>query len=559
MVILGNPPYSVSSQNASVEVGSDGKKHKTWIGTLLDGYKKDLNEKKLNLDDDYIKFIRFAHYLIEKNGQGVIGMITNNSFLDGITHRRMRQYLLETFDHIYVINLHGNSKRKEVAPDGGKDENVFDIQQGVGITLFVKTGSKKKLGQVHYMDLYGKREAKYEWLEKHDVRNTKWNELGISEPNFFFVPKDFALQDEYEKGLRLSDLFPTWNSGVKTDRDPLFIDMDRQVLSERIQVLLSNKYDDQFRHEYRVEDSGSYKLTKKIHGTIFSEERLAPIQYRIFDIRWTYYDPKIISRPAQKSMKHMIKNNIGILFKRQAKESSNYSNFFVSNCLTIDGLFAIDPLGREVLAPLYLYADSLTIEGGQSVPNLEMKLLQPVLDTLKLDWLATGNSNGSNSCGPEDILDYIYAVLHSPMYRDRYKDFLKIDFPRVPFTRDVKLFWKLVSLGREIRSLHLLESPKLDELITKFPIAGSNEVEKIRFENDKVWINATQYFDGVSAVAWNFFIGGYQPAQKWLKDRKGRELTSDDLLHWQRMIVALQETDRLMKQIGKTIEKWPII
>lgn len=564
MVVLGNPPYSSSSQNASIEVGPDGKKRKTWIGALLDDYKNGLNEKKLNLDDDYIKFIRFSHHLIEKNGQGMVAMITNNSFLDGITHRRMRQSLLETFGDIYVVDLHGNSKRKEKAPDGGKDDNVFDIQQGVCIILFVRSGKDaKRLGVVHHIDVYGERENKYEWLETHDAKSSHWQSLECRQPNYFFVPKDLELQTEYDQGLQLSDCFGIWNSGVKTDRDPLFIDIDRHQIEARMKSLLSGAFTHDFRNQYRVEDSGSYKLTKKIQGIEYSEHYLSPIQYRLFDIRWTYYDPRVISRPAQKSMRHMMRKNVGLIFKRQAKES-DYTHFFAANSLIIDGLFAIDPLGREVLAPLYLYPDSTTVSGEQRTANLDMKLLSPALKNLKLDWVPDGIGDGKTTCGPEDIFDYIYAVLHCPAYRTRYKEFLKIDFPRVPFTTNTALFWQLVNLGREVRVLHLLESPELKKLRTSYPVAGTDVVEKIRFEGEatgKVWINATQYFGDVPKIAWEFFIGGYQPAQKWLKDRKGRTLSSDDLLHYQRVIVALCETDRLMKEIDAEIADaggWPM-
>lgn len=365
MVVLGNPPYSVSSQNASIEVGTDGKKRKTWIGKLLDDYKKDLNEKKLNLDDDYIKFIRFAHHLIEKNGQGIVAMITNNSFLDGITHRRMRQSLLETFDEIFVLDLHGNSKRKEKALDGGKDENVFDIQQGVGITLFVKTGSKKKLGTVRHFDLYGKRESKYEWLETHDVQNTPWKKLETPEPGFFFVPKDFDLQKEYEEGLHLSDLFSIWNSGVKTDRDSLFIDMDRNVLEKRIETLLSGNFDQQFKKEFRVEDSESYKLTKALHDIHFDEKHMIPILYRPFDNQWIYYDPAIISRPAANVMCHFSSNkNFALLVLRQAAVSSWQHSFITNHICDVNFTASAGLLGSGYVFPLYLSSDSGTVEGN---------------------------------------------------------------------------------------------------------------------------------------------------------------------------------------------------
>ena len=164
-----------------------------------------------------------------------------------------------------------------------------------------------------------------------------------------------------------------------------------------------------------------------------------------------------------------------------------------------------------------------------------------------------------NTFAPIDILDYIYAVLHSPTYREKYKEFLKIDFPRVPYPKDKDTFWQLVKLGGEIRQIHLLESPTVEQYITQYPEDGDKIVTKPKFVNSlegldvvgKVYINDTQYFDNVPQIAWDFYIGGYQPAQKWLKDRKDRKLEFDDILNYQKIIVALAETDRLMKEIDK--------
>ncbi len=562
MVVLGNPPYSVSSQNASIEIGPDGKKRKTWIGKLLDDYKKDLNEKKLNLDDDYIKFIRFAHHLIEKNGQGIVAMITNNSFLDGITHRRMRQSLLETFDHIYALDLHGNSKRKEKSPDGGKDENVFDIMQGVGITLFVKTGSKKKRGVLHHVDLYGKREEKYAWLDAHDVSNTKWQKLEAPEPNNFFVPKDLQLQDEYDNGLKLNLLFSKYGAGVKTERDHVSIHTTLDGIKKTVEDFVSLSID-QLRSKYNLQkdsrdwsiDRAKADVTSHQHSTLFH-----PILYRPFDIRYTWYSGKakgFIGTPGYSTMIHMQQKNTALMMLKIDRRQQ-YA-FFAGNSLV--GKDAVSSLDMCSVMPLYLYTDSSTLDNQTRTANLSMELLQPVLDTLKLKWIPDGAGDTKSMCGPEDIFDCIYAVLHSPAYRERYKEFLKIDFPRVPFTSSRDVFWKLVALGRELRLLHLLESSALSTLITQYPVAGDNTVDKPTYEDGKVWINNTQYFAGVPQEAWGSTIGGYQPAQKWLKDRKERVLSSDDLLHYQKMIVALVETGRLMREVDVIIEKcggWPL-
>jgi predicted helicase len=300
MVVIGNPPYSVSSSNKG-----------EWIQELIKVYKKDLGERKINLDDDYIKFLRFSEYLIEKNESGIVAMITNNSFIDGITHRQMRKHLLETFDDIYILDLHGSSKKKEKTPDGGKDENVFDIQQGVAISIFIrKEGKKKGMGTVHHAELWGKCKNKFDKLDTNNLATMKWSRLENAEPYYFFVPKNLNLQVEYNRGFSIAELMPVHNSGVSTDRDPLFIDFSRDVLQQRIQVLLSGDYDTNFADSYRVVDSSSYKLTQKIKGKSFDEVYIQDIQYRIFDSRYIYYDPALVSRPAYKVTQHFLGRKI---------------------------------------------------------------------------------------------------------------------------------------------------------------------------------------------------------------------------------------------------------
>lgn len=518
MVVIGNPPYSVSSSNKG-----------EWIQEQIKDYKKDLGERKINLDDDYIKFIRFAEHFIEKNKSGIVAMITNNSFIDGITHRQMRKHLLETFDEIYILDLHGNSKKKEKAPDGGKDENVFDIQQGVSINIFVrKNENKEKLGAVYHAELFGKREAKFEALNKSDIEKIKWQKLDYSAPYYFFVPKDFKLEEEYKKGFKLDELFPVSNSGVKTDRDTLFIDMDRGVLERRINTLLSGDYDNKFKQEYRIIDSSGYKLTERLKDKYFNENFIQTVQYRPFDYQWIYYDPNLISRPADKVMSHIVGNkNIAIVTARQFGGGSHFICLITKTISEISS----QPFAPYTLFPLYLYT-----EDGSKVPNLKKDILDEIEKIV-------GKTTS------EDIFDYIYAVLHSPIYREKYKEFLKIDFPRVPYPKDKKQFQTLVALGRELREIHLLESSKVGQFITTYPISGSDTVEKISYKDGKVFINATQYFGDVSEIAWNFYIGGYQPAQKWLKDRKGRTFNNSDIEHYQKIIVALVETDRIMKEI----------
>lgn len=521
MVITGNPPYSISSSNKG-----------EWIQNLIKDYKKGLGERKINLDDDYIKFIRFAEHFIEKNKTGIVAMITNNSFIDGITHRQMRKHLLETFDDIYILDLHGNSKKKEKSPDGSKDENVFDIQQGVSINIFIrKNQNKEKLGVVYHSELFGKREVKFEALNNTEIDKIKWQKLDYSEPYYFFVPKNFGANEEYEKGFKIDELFPISNSGVKTDRDTLFIDIDKDVLEERVQKLLLGNYDENFKQEFRVVDSGSYKLTEKLKGESFDDNYLQPIQYRPFDYQWIYYNADLVSRSGFTVFKHVFKKeNLLLLTSRSIPPNQDFDRVLVSKNIS-DIHSASD---QTYAFPLYLYS-----ENNLKIPNLKKEIVDEIEKII-------------GKVTPENILDYIYATLHSKNYREKYKEFLKIDFPRVPYPKDKKQFNNLVMLGEELRHLHLLESDKLSNPITTYSISGDDIVEKVKYEKGNIYINKTQCLGDVPEVAWDFYIGGYQPAQKWLKDRKGRKLINSDIEHYQKIIVALVETDRIMKEIDIT-------
>lgn len=546
MVVIGNPPYANFGQMNRGE----------WIHSLIADYKKDLNEKKINLDDDYIKFIRYGQYFIEKNGEGILAYISNNSFIDGVTHRQMRKHLLESFDKIYILNLHGSAKKNEVAPDGSKDENVFDIQQGVSINLFIKTNKKEKMGEVFYADFYGIRYEKYESLLRNSIKTVSWKKLDYREPYYFFVPKDFSLYDIYQKYFSINELFQKVNNGIKTDRDSLFIDFDKNVLSKRMQILLSGNIPSSFIREYRVIDSGSYKITQKIRGLKYNSKYISPIQYRPFDYRFTYYDPKIISRPAQKVMPSIIKGSIALLSCRQ-QSTFDFQHILVTNILSEVCTISLQTKETTYVFPLYTYLDlseQTTIDNKNSrFPNLNFEIVNKIAENLILKFTFEKIEN-KNTFAPIDIFDYIYAILHSPLFREKYKEFLKIDFPRIPFPKNTKTFWELVKLGGELRTIHLLEKPIVRKYVTSYPISGSNIVEKPEYKNGKVFINKKQYFDNVPEMAWVFYIGGYQPAQKWLKYRKGGELSVEDIFHYQKIIVALTETDRIMKEIDKAAE-----
>lgn len=550
MCVIGNPPYSgISSNNGE------------WISNLIEDYKYvdgvHFNERKHWLNDDYVKFLRYGQHFIEKNGSGVLAFINPHGFLDNPTFRGMRWHLLKTYDKIYTIDLHGNSKKKETAPDGSPDQNVFDIQQGVSINIFVKTGKKKanELGKVFHYDLFGKREMKYDFLSENSLRDVEFKELAYNKPYYFFVPKDDLGRELYEKGFKVSEVFENFTSGMVTANDKLSVFKTIKELNETTDNILTseNPYT-----EFKIKDSRRVSKEGRLDDLRNARAKgVMKVHFRPFDFNFMYQFDKNehwINSPRNDVMQHFVKgNNIGLVVARQCADDwkyvlcTKYANDF--NLTGTAGRY-----GSGYTFPLYIYPETnsqQTIEQSEARrPNLKAEIVNQIAKNLGLTF-TNEKETTENTFSPIDILDYIYAVLHSPTYREKYKEFLKIDFPRVPYPKDQDSFWKLVKLGGEIREIHLLESPTVENYITQYPIDGDNMVGKPQFKDGKVYINEIQYFDNVPQVAWEFYIGGYQPAQKWLKDRKGRKLEFDDILHYQKIIVALSETDRLMKEIDK--------
>ena len=537
MVVLGNPPYNISTQNKN-----------SWIDGLIAEYKQGLKEKKLNLDDDYIKFIRYGQYLTENNTNGILAYISNNSFIDGVTHRKMRETLLKSFDKIYIFNLHGSSIKREAGPDGKSDGNVFDIQQGVSINIFIKTTEKTEPAKVYYRDLFGRREEKYQFLLEHNLLSLEWLELRPENPYYFFVPKNFDNQLEYEKGFSVTELFTVYNNAIKTDRDTLFIDMDREILEKRIKKLLSKKYDEQFAKTYRVFDSGSYKLTGAINRKVFDSQNILPIQYRPFDYRFIYYQRGLTSRPAYNVMRHFIGNeNEGLVCSRQYGGNKFFICFIVNKLIEISS----QPYAPYTVFPLYLYPDEDVLDKTEKRrPNLNIKIVNRIAEKLNLRFTEE-KTDDNGTFAPIDILDYIYAVLHSPAYRTQYGEFLKIDFPRIPYPADAGQFKSLAGVGAKLRNIHLLKTVTPSEDLARYPIEGGNTIDSLTYKDEKVWINKSQYFEAVPPETWNFYVGGYQPAQKWLKDRKDRTLSFDEIQHYQKIVNALHLTGKIQQEIDR--------
>ena len=552
MCVIGNPPYAVSSTNKN-----------DWIQDLISNYKKNLNERKINLDDDYIKFIRYGQHYIDKNGSGVLAYISNNSFLDGITHRQMRKHLLESFDKIYILDLHGNSRKLETSPDGSIDQNVFDIMAGVSINIFVKTGKKKKneLGQVYNYDLYGKRDFKYKTLTENDLSSLNYSSIECNSPYYFFVPKNFESANQYDLGFKIDELLPFNNSGFETAKDKFLIKFNKTDIKS-LKEDIENFSSEEISSKYNLKITKANEVKSDIENA-YTIESL----YRPFDKRYTLISTNskgVMFRPRFDTVKHLLKENVALLCcKRQT--SFDFQHAFITKSAVERCSVSLQTGEVSYAFPLYLYPETngqQTIEqSNERKPNLKAEIVKQIAESLGLTF-TNEKETTENTFAPIDILDYIYAVLHSPTYREKYKEFLKIDFPRIPYPKDKDTFWQLVKLGGEIRQIHLLESPTVEQYITQYPIDGDNFVNRKITKSSpgyvadnethgKVYINDHQYFDKVPLVAWEFYIGGYQPAQKWLKDRKGRKLEFDDILHYQKIIVALSETDRLMKEIDK--------
>jgi predicted helicase len=604
-VVLGNPPYSVSSQNASkrkrilnqdekyladveytgsvwnriYKTGKAGKTitELTHIGEILELYKGRVRlegEKNIQpLDDDYIKFIRFAQYQIENNSHnaGIIGFITNHSYLNGLIHRGMREELLKYFDTLYIMDLHGNSLLKETTPDGNFDQNVFDIQQGVAILIAVREKSNpdygstayksrngiKEMAKVLYYDVWGSREDKYNFLESASLDNVDWIEVTPAAPNYFFAPKNLDYEDEYKRELSITDIFPIYAAGSQTRRDNLCVDYDRENLINRFSDIAINTNLEELKQKYNIKDT-EYWTLEKAKLDIQENEIASNVllyAYRPFDNRWVYYNPKIIERGDSRKelMAHLLKgNNIALLSCRQQVEPGFY-HIFCSGILTERCIVSLKSRELTYVFPLYTYPNTENQQTNlflEKTPNLSPKLLAAI--KIKLGKIPT----------PEEIFYYAYAIFHSPTYRTRYAEFLKIDFPRLPLTSNQNLFTELAIKGEELVNLHLMKSDIFNYLITTYQGIGDNQVTEVTYNSElqRVYINKQSYFTDIPPHIWEFKIGGYQVLDKWLKDRKNakRELSIEEINHYQKIVIALTETLQIMEEIDIIIPGFPM-
>ena len=539
MVMIGNPPYSGESHNKG-----------SWIMSKMESYKlepggkiplQERNPKWIN--DDYVKFIRLAQDYVERNGNGIVAFINPHGYLDNPTFRGMRWNLLETFDSIYTLDLHGNGKKKETTPDGGKDENVFDIMQGVSINLFVKTGKKAKgeLGKVYHKDLFGLRQDKYVYLDNANINSVGYHEITPTEPMYFFVPKNFELDHEYNQNcFGINELFVENSVGIVTTKDDFVICDNEKEVSNRVADII-NMTEEELRKKYKLTDTADWTIkgAKADAGEQIDKSKIFPITYRPFDKKYLYYTGKtkgFVARSRYSVLHHLLSpKNIGLVIGRQGQVvgKMQWNLVFITKGI-VD--FNTYYRGGGCTFPLFLVKDNMGLE--ELIPNFNKSVLSQIEQFIE------------NTVDPYELLDYIYAVLHSSNYRERYKEFLKVDFPRIPYPTTAEEYHRLSALGSQLRKLHLMEEVPPTKH-AQFNTPGSNVVDKPEYKGNSVWINKEQCFEDVPETAWNFYIGGYQPAQKWLKDRRGRELTFDDIAHYRKIITVLEETDRLMKEIDK--------
>lgn len=575
MVVLGNPPYSYNSANKGA-----------WISERIRDYYsvdgKPLGERNpKGLQDDYVKFIRFGQWRIEKTGRGALAFITNHGYLDNVTFRGMRQSLLKTFTDIYIVNLHGNATKREVTPEGNVDENVFDIQTGVAISIFVKDSEKDvELADVKYIDLWGRRKDKNSWLNQNDLDTSAWIDIECRSPDYLFIPQDAAKKAEYDECFAIKDIALENAPGMTTARDRLTIRDTADSVWDTVTKFSSLDAEEAREHYSLGKDVRDWKVhlaQADIKDSGPSKDRIAKLMYRPFDRRFTYYTGKtkgFICMPRRKIMSHFRSgDNIGLVIGR-AGQAADFTVWNVIYCT--DSLLDLNIFrrGGGALFPLYLYPENKELlnpdafplsEQGRR-PNLSQAFVRQMETKLGLPFITEGgafvNDDAPQCFGPEDVFYYAYAVFHSPTYRQRYAEFLKIDFPRLPLTSDVGLFGALVQFGAELVSLHLMKSPRLSEYMTTYNVDGDNVIARgypqYDEKKERVYLNKAQYVGGVPPAIWDFHIGGYQALRKWLKDRRGRELSYDDLNHVQRMVTALAETVRIMAAIDAVIPQFPI-
>jgi predicted helicase len=573
--IIGNPPYSKLSSNWN-----------EWINELLHGrmdgartanyYEcngRPLGERTLWIQDDYIKFMRLSQLQIDLTGIGIHAFITNNGYLDNPTLRGMRQQLKSTFQKLYVLDLHGSTKRGERASDGAADKNVFDIQQGVAIGIFTRllvNGHTKVL----HAGLMGDRKSKYQTLTEQNHSSICYVEIASEGPANLFIPIDTTHWTEYEGAQKITEIFSLHHSGIITKRDSLTIHWSADEAFRTVSefVALNSKA---AKEKYGLpDDVRDWKVTwaqADLRETGISKRNVIPVLYRPFDVRFTYFTGRsrgFVGWPVANVTRQMLSgDNLALVTTRMTK-GEKFDHVLVSRYMNEVICLSARTSNNAFIFPLYsnnsntnnsLFSrtDRSTLE-----PNINPYFTKRLSLLFGIPFRSELREQSTEAFGPTDIFNYIVALLSSPRYRQRYSEFLSRDFPHILIPATFQLFHTLANFGNSLVSLHLLESLKFDRTITEYFVGRALQVEKVSWSKNTVWLDKAQTtgFTDVCEEVWNFHIGGYRVCEKWLKDRKGRTLLKGDIAHYQKIIVALSETIRLMKQIDEFIEQyggWP--
>lgn len=563
LVILGNPPYSGHSATKNDWTEKLLKEDVDGAQSYYNVDGKPLGEKNPKwLQDDYVKFLRFSQWKVHKAGQGIMGMITNHSYLDNPTFRGMRQSLMNTFNEIYIIDLHGNGLKKETTPQGGKDENVFDIRQGVSIFIGIKEKGKKGC-KIFADDLYGARKEKYDWLEKTKFSKKTFEAAKPQKPYYFLKKDNTSGIREYLNWISVQEIFPVNSVGIVTARDQFVIDFDRNTLEQRIRQFRNPKVDETLLAQtYNLKNTGSWNITqarKRLLEDTHWEDHFHKILYRPFDVQEIYYHPSVIERDRREVMDNMLKDNVAINLVRQVKASNEWRHVLISDKIVESSFVSNKTSEITYCFPLYLYKIAEPkrnsthgmmmlfepeAEYGSKgrIPNISKAIIEKLEKAYKKKFQ-------SKELQPEHIMHYCYAILYSNAYREKYAEFLKIDFPRIPFTSNYKLFLQLAELGEELTEFHLLKHKLLNKPVAKYKGKGDDRVEKPKYDQEKqmVFINDGNYFEGIAPEVWNYHIGGYQVMEKYLKDRKGRLM--EDPAHYCKIATSLTETISLQSKI----------
>ncbi len=585
LIITGNPPYSGASSNKGlyedeikISYGLEpskanlSKEQREWINLYLKEkskqnistfkaiYEKHKLENEKNpkwLLDDYVKFIRFAQSKIDSQESGIFAFISNNSFLDNPTFRGMRYSLMQSFDKIYILNLHGDTRKKEKAPDGSKDDNVFDIMQGVSINIFIKQNTKAKNTKIYYHDLYGKRKDKYEFLYENDLNSIKWTLIKNNEPFYLFLPQNNDLLEEYNKGISVKDMFMLSSTGICSQRDSVTIQKSKQDI-----VNLVNDFcklnEITLKEKYNIEKDGrDWQLSKAINSVKNIKGKFKQINYRPFDFYWTYYNGEsraFMAYPRDEVMEHFLENeNIGLVCNRTVSLQTFNHNFITQH---ITDLHILETGNASAyIFPLYLYPTTRSKKFlKKEYPNFNEANFTSKIENFKESFRNLLDDFYKEKFSPEDILGYIYAVLFHKIYREKYLDFLKIDFPKIPFVENKKTFKNLSKLGLKLLNLHLLKDSELNsnagEALFKSVKNKNFKIQKVKYNKDtkELFINESLYFSKVSPEIYEFKIGGYAVLDKYLKSHKEEDI---DYKHFTLIIQTLDATLKIQDEISK--------